>query len=128
LVNPPVFARDGRLLGCPDLFDPAAGLVGEYDGADHLLDDRRRRDSVREELFRDHDLEYFRVVKGELGSGHVVQRMLKARKRARFQPEADRPWTLQPPPWWEPPPWLPERYRPAAQGYSAAESTSRRAG
>jgi hypothetical protein len=128
MVNPPVFARDGRLLGHPDLFDPEAGLVGEYDGADHLRDDRRRRDSVREELFRDHDLEYFRVVKGELGSGHVVQRMLKARQRARFLSETERPWTLQPPSWWQPPAWLPDRYRPDPGGYSDAEGTSRRVG
>jgi hypothetical protein len=32
-VNQPVWDRRGRLLGVADLFDPEAGVVGEYDGA-----------------------------------------------------------------------------------------------
>jgi hypothetical protein len=113
LINPPVFSRSGRLLGFPDLFDVEAGVVGEYDGADHLRDDRRRRDSEREERFRDHGLEYFRVVKGELTDDAVVHRMHSTRQRARFLPVESCAWTLDAPAWWEPPPWLPERYRPA---------------
>jgi hypothetical protein len=35
LVNPPVFSLDGRLLGYPDLLDPEAAVVLEYDGDDH---------------------------------------------------------------------------------------------
>ncbi len=35
--NVPVFDLHGNLIGVPDLFDPVAGLVGEYDGADHQL-------------------------------------------------------------------------------------------
>ena len=35
LCNAPLFDLGGQLLGIPDLFDPEAGLVGEYDGAHH---------------------------------------------------------------------------------------------
>ena len=34
-VNREVYDLDGRLIGVPDLFDPEAGLVGEYQGEDH---------------------------------------------------------------------------------------------
>lgn len=111
LVNPPVFATDGQLLGYPDLLDPEVGLVVEYDGADHLRDDRRRRDSVREDLFRDHGLDYLRVVKGELTHLDVADRMTRAHTRAALIPRV-RSWTLDPPPWWTPPSWVPDRYLP----------------
>ena len=102
--NKPVFDLAGRLLGYPDLFDPVAGLVGEYDGQDHLLMDRRQGDVEREQRFRDHGLEYFCLVRGDLADrARVVQRMLGARRRARFLPEDRRPWTLTPPAWWQPP-------------------------
>ena len=48
LCNVPVFDCAGRLLGIPDLLDPVAGVVGEYNGADHKELDRRRADNVRE--------------------------------------------------------------------------------
>ncbi len=103
LCNQPLFDLDGRLLGIPDLFDPEAGLVGEYDGADHLAEDRRARDAVREERFRDHGLEYVALVRGDLGRpAHAANRILAARARARFLPAEDRRWTLDPPPWWSP--------------------------
>lgn len=35
LVNQPVWSLSGRLLGIADLLDPVAGVVGEFDGADH---------------------------------------------------------------------------------------------
>jgi hypothetical protein len=103
LCNAPVFNRSGRLLGVPDLFDPVAGLVGEYDGADHKDRDRHRADVAREDDLRAHGLEYFTVVGGDLlERGLVAARMLRARRRARFAPEPDRQWTLTPPPWWTP--------------------------
>jgi hypothetical protein len=99
--NRPVFDLQGHLLGYPDLFDPVAGVVGEYDGADHTERDRRRSDAAREEVFRDHDLEYFELVRGDLAStATVVKRMLGARRRAKFLPSGRRQWTLDPPPWW----------------------------
>jgi hypothetical protein len=100
LCNKPVFSLDGQLLGVPDLLDVEAGVVGEYDGADHLRVDRRRRDRAREERFRDHGLEYFAVVKGELQERELVAaRMVAARRRARFLAPDQRAWTLDEPPW-----------------------------
>lgn len=79
VCNKPLFDLSGNLLGYPDLFDPVAGVVGEYDGADHLERDRRRNDAAREQRFRDHGLEYFERVRGDLAHpGLVVQRMLAA--------------------------------------------------
>jgi len=101
LCNQPVFDLAGRLLGYPDIFDPVAGLVGEYQGADHKSLERHRLDVEREERLRDHGLEVFEVVGGELGDrGLAAQRMLNARARARFENQDRRRWTLEPPAWW----------------------------
>ena len=97
LANPPVFTRDGRLLGYPDLLDVEAGVVGEYDGSAHRSRDRHRADVAREDRFRGVGLEYFTVVAGDLADERlVVTRMRDARSRARFAPPPDRPWTLDP--------------------------------
>jgi hypothetical protein len=101
LCNQPVFSLQGDLLGIPDLFDPEAGLVGEYDGDHHADADQRRTDREREEGFRDHGLEYFAVVKGQLGNNQrVARRMLAARRRALWLPPDQRAWTLDQPAWW----------------------------
>lgn len=95
LCNVPVFDRAGRLLGVPDLLDPVAGVVGEYDGFDHLKKDRRQRDIVREQRLRDHGLEYFTVVRGDLQNRNAVaRRMRAARSRAKFLPADRRAWSL----------------------------------
>ena len=100
----PVFSREGRLLGYPDLFDPVAGVVGEYNGADHKDAGRHRADVAREKRFRDVGLEYFAVVGGDLRQREmVVRRVHGARRRARFEPVDDRRWTLDPPPWFSVP-------------------------
>jgi very-short-patch-repair endonuclease len=96
-----VFGLDGSLLGVPDLFDECAGVVGEYDGADHRRLDRRRTDSSREERLRDHGLEYFRVVEGEVADrARLAARMHAVRRRARFLPPDRRRWTLEEPAWY----------------------------
>ena len=101
LCNRAVFDLDGNLLGYPDLLDPVAGVIGEYDGADHRSGERHRRDVAREELFRDHGLEYFTVVGADLSDlGLVVARMRRTRERAKFLPPESCAWTLDPPPWW----------------------------
>jgi hypothetical protein len=101
LCNRPVFDLQGHLLGYPDLFDPVAGVIGEYNGLDHLEHDRRRSDAEREERFRDHGLEYFDLVRGDLlDIPRVVRRMQDTRQRAKFLPPDQRRWTLEPPPWW----------------------------
>jgi hypothetical protein len=101
LCNKPVFSLDGELLGYPDLLDPEAGALGEYDGADHKDGRRHRRDVAREARYRDHGLEYFTVVGGDMRDRNlVVKRMLSTRQRARFDAPDRRRWTLEPPPWW----------------------------
>ena len=97
LCNRPVFDLAGRLLGYPDLFDPVGGVVGEYDGADHKDIDRPRSDVAREQVFRDHGLEYFAVASGALSTQHlVVQRRLNTRLREPLRPPRQRPSPLQP--------------------------------
>lgn len=101
LCNQPLFDLAGNLVGYPDLLDPVAGMVGEYDGAEHKRADRHRRDVAREARFRDVGLEYFTVVGGDLADRElVVSRMLSTRRRARFLAPDRRAWTLTPPPWW----------------------------
>ena len=103
LCNMPVFSKGGRLLGYPDLFDPVSGTLGEYDGEDHKGRERHRADVAREQLFRNHGLEYFAIVGGDLSDRRlVVDRIHGTRGRARFDRPEDRVWTLEPPPWWQP--------------------------
>ena len=98
--NRELFDLDGRLIGVPDLLDVDAGLVGEYQGEDHKDGARHRKDVEREERFRDHGLEFFEIVGGDLERRSVaVNRMLNARRRAKFLPPESRAWTLEPPPW-----------------------------
>jgi len=112
LVNQPVFDRRGNLLGYPDLLDPVAGMVGEYDGVDHKDRDRHRRDVAREQCYRDHGLEYFTVVGGDLqDTDLVVKRMLTTRQRAQFLALEQWGWTLTPPAWWPRPEPLDARLR-----------------
>ena len=115
LLNREVFDLDGRLIGIPDLFDEEAGLVGEYQGEDHKDGPHHRRDVEREEKFRDHGLEFFEVVGGDLSHRQlVVERMWNARRRAKFLPPESRAWTLEPPPWTTTGdgPRVPRPYRP----------------
>jgi len=110
LCNQPLFGHDGTLLGYPDIFDPALGVVGEYDGADHLYDDRRRHDTRREERLRDHGLEYFRVVRGEFSDpDRLAARLIRVRRRASRGRPAARRWTMEPPAWFDVPESLDER-------------------
>ena len=103
MCNVPVFDRNERLLGIPDVFDPVAGMVGEYNGSDHKELDRRRADNAREEGFRGVGLEYFDLVEGDLRDRpQVVRRMQQTRARALFEAPEHRRWTLTAPAWWVP--------------------------
>jgi hypothetical protein len=98
LVNREVWSRDGRLLGIADLLDPEAGLVGEFDGADHRSARRHTDDIRREEAFRRHGLEMFRVTGLDLRDpARVVERIHVHRARARWLPPQRRAWTMEPP-------------------------------
>jgi hypothetical protein len=100
MTNVPVFDLRGNLLGIPDLFDEEAGVVGEYQGAIHRDPERHRQDIERADRFRDHGLEYFEVVRGQLYDASTPSRMRRTRSRAKFLPPDLRDWTLTPPAWW----------------------------
>jgi hypothetical protein len=103
LVNQPVFDRRGRLLGYPDLLDPVAGLVGEYDGDDHRRAARHSSDVGRESRFRDVGLEVTRATGADVRDRlALAARIRAARARARFEPPETRRWTLTPPPGFRP--------------------------
>lgn len=64
LTNRPIFDLRGSHLLTPDLLDPEAGVVGEYDGPTHLEESGRRRDLEREARYRDHGLELVTMMAG----------------------------------------------------------------
>lgn len=100
-ANAPVFDQEGRLIGVADLFDPVAGLVGEYDGAAHRGAGRHHRDVVREDRFRRAGLEYVKVTSLDLlDIEALVDRLLAARARALALPRSRWSWTLQAPEGW----------------------------
>ena len=102
-VNTMVFDLHGRFIGCADLLDEAAGLVVEYDGAEHQRARRRARDAARDEDCRAVGLEYTRVVAPDLHNpALVVRRLLAARERSLFLPPAQRRWTTEWPDGWAP--------------------------
>lgn len=101
LCNVPVFDRFGHHIGTPDLFDPEAGVVGEYDGALHLQGAQRTRDVWREERFRSHGLEYVTMLAGDAADPvGLVARMQATYARAAAIPESRQTWTLARPSWW----------------------------
>jgi hypothetical protein len=94
-VNTPVYDLRGRLLGVVDLLDEDAGVVGEFDGADHRTASAQTKDVRREDRLRRHGLEVFRVTGQDLREPRVVaERMLTARSRARWEPSSRRRWTI----------------------------------
>jgi hypothetical protein len=102
LLNQPVWDLSGRLLGIADLLDPVAGVVGEFDGADHRTARRQTRDVAREDLMRRAGLEYFKVTGLDLSDRALVaDRMLATRTRA-VSTARKRSWTIEVPPWWQP--------------------------
>ncbi|MGH3360837.1 MAG: hypothetical protein ACRDOM_00130 [Nocardioides sp.] len=103
LTNVPIFDLRGNHIGTPDLLDPVAGLLGEYDGPLHLEGSRRAGDIRREEAFRDVGLECVTAMAGDTGDrSRLAARIIAARGRALWLPEEQRQWTIQPPAWWIP--------------------------
>jgi len=103
LVNKHVWDLSGKLLGIADLLDLEAGVVGEFDGADHRGARRQSNDEDRAAGFRRNELEMFRVTGVDIPDrDKVVGRMADARARAKWLPADRRRWTITPPPGWEP--------------------------
>ena len=101
LCNRPVFDLAGRHLATPDLLDPVAGVVGEYDGAVHLVAEQRAGDVRREELLRAVGLELVTMVGADHADDHRSFRVRLAGAHARAsEPGSPRRWTLEQPPWW----------------------------
>lgn len=102
LVNQHVWDLRGNLLGIADLLDVEAGLVGEFDGADHRAALMHTNDIGRQERFERHLIEVVRVTGLDvLHPGRVVDRILFHRSRARWLPPRQRRWTIEPPRGWE---------------------------
>ena len=96
-VNCDILDRSGRLLGIADLLDVEAGLVAEFDGADHRSRDRQNRDVNKEDAFRRVGLEVAHITGTNLRDrALVVDRLRAARGRALFEAEADRRWVARP--------------------------------
>jgi hypothetical protein len=109
LVNRPVWSLSGDLLGYADLLDQVAGVVGEYDGAEHRAAVRHSKDVAREDAFRRCGLEYFKVTGPDMRNPSlIVDRMLSTRNRATWLPPDQRLWTTEPPGGWEVGPSLDE--------------------
>jgi hypothetical protein len=103
LCNQPIFDRRGAHVVTPDLLDVQAGLAIEYDGPTHLQVTARAKDVRREEIYRRHNIELLRVLAPHLADQWaLVARMQQARRRARFEAESTRTWTVELPGWWVP--------------------------
>ncbi len=98
LANHPVFDLLGRHLGTPDLVDPRAGVVGEYDGVLHLRREQRVADIHREDAYRRHGLEVVRWASGD-SAGRFVARLRAAYGRAERR-TFSLSCTTTPPPGW----------------------------
>lgn len=102
LCNVPIFDRRGRHIGTPDLLDPVAGVVGEYDGALHLAAARRGVDIRREHDFREAGLDCVPMMTGDWRDlDRFVSRVRGAYGRAGRR-TGERSWTLEAPDWWIP--------------------------
>ncbi len=101
LCNVPVFGPDGRFLGTPDLLDPVAGVLGEYDSTLHLAGLRRSKDIAREDRFRSHGLECVTMVGTDIKDPSAfIARLLSAYDRAADISESRRIWTIDRPARW----------------------------
>lgn len=96
-ANCAVYARDGKLLGIADLLDEEAGLVIEFDGAEHRRAGRHARDVIKDDDLRDCGLEVLRVTGSQLSDRPtLVERIHAARGRSRFVKPDARAWVAQP--------------------------------
>lgn len=94
-VNRAVYDLQGRLICVADLFDEQAGMVIEYDGAEHRRARRHARDVRREDACRRVGLEYAKVTGPDMYDVDlVVDRLRSTRGRARFATPDQRRWTL----------------------------------
>lgn len=103
LSNWPVFDLQGRHIGTPDLIDPVAGVIGEYDGAPHLPPERRAADTVRARTFQEVGLHLVTMTADDLPDGHHFLDRLEAAYHCADRADArSRRWTTTLPSYWVP--------------------------
>lgn len=102
LVNQWLYTPGERLLGRADLIDPAAGLVGEYDGKEHSGADRRSRDHRRRESFERAGLIVVQHTMADLGAQRrmAVARLRGAHARGSARSRPGDAWVIGPAPSW----------------------------
>lgn len=102
LCNRPVFTLDGRHIGTPDLIQPHTGLVGQYNGSDHITVAGTAADVKKDAIFRDHGLEPVTMLVTDWSDlDDYTTRLQSAAGRAAAT-STRRSWTLEPPSWWTP--------------------------
>lgn len=102
LCNAPVFDLDGQHVGTPDLIDADLGLLGLYNGPEHLSLVGATTDIRQEAAYRDLGLEPVTMLATDWADpGGFSARLLAAARRARARTRAPG-WTVEPPQWWTP--------------------------
>lgn len=100
-TNVPVFDRDGRFLGVPDLLDEEAGLAVEFDGKDHRKRWQHREDNLREEGLEDLNLVVCRVDSLDLRYPVPLRERLRAaHRRGQARDRRRDRFTTEEPDWW----------------------------
>lgn len=102
LTNRPVFDLAGHHLLTPDLIDPAAGVVGEYDGAAHLSRRGKTRDVDRDATYRRLGLGQVVMTADDLDDTEGFVRRARDSYAQVASRTAPRLWTIDPPSWWRP--------------------------
>ena len=103
LRNCPVFDLAGRHLGTPDVFDPEAGVAGEYDGEHHLVRRQRDHDLRREGDLRRVGIEIATMTAPDCHDPSAfISRLRTAYRDAARRPREERLWTIEKPKWWIP--------------------------
>lgn len=98
LVNVRLMNVQGHLLGMPDLFDEAAGLVGEYDGRHHASAVQRSVDSQRQEAMEGAGLLVVRLTAPDLITHRLrsVFRIKRLHARGLARDRTDQGWVVVP--------------------------------
>ena len=121
LCNTPVFTLDGVHVGTPDLISPQLGLLGLYNGADHLTLVGASADEKQESAYRDLGLKVVTMLASDWTdlddfSGRLQAAARRARPRGGL-------WTVRPPLWWTPTTTV-SRRRASPTSRSAATSAT----
>lgn len=100
VCNVPLFDRQGRHLFTPDLFDPVAGVAGEYNGRVHTEDSARARDIEKDAAYLEHGIERIQMIATDRYDTTRFERRLLAGYRRATERRSSASWTLDQPEWW----------------------------